>query len=125
MSQSLLSTLSIDSVPQPCHFVRSTTANDGSPQSRCAVHLGSSYSRRDLGKCAADHVRPYKAALTRRPTGHGGSEDRRGGKLSCHGMDQKEVRGVGAEPFGIPGSSRSGDPYPATPLGRRVPRREH
>jgi len=50
-------------VPRPCHIVRSTTVNDGSPQSRCAVDLGSRYSRSDLGSPASDHVRPYKAEV--------------------------------------------------------------
>lgn len=50
-------------VPQPCHIMRSTTVNDGSPQSRCTVHPGCRYSRNDLGNCAADHVRPYKAVV--------------------------------------------------------------
>lgn len=35
-------------------------------------------------------------------------------ELSWHGSEDGE--GVGTEPFGIPGSSRSGDPYPTTPL---------
>lgn len=50
-------------VPQPCHMVRSFTVNDGSPQSRCAVHLGCRYSRSDLDTPAADHVCPYKADI--------------------------------------------------------------
>lgn len=45
-------------VPQPCHIMRSTTVNDGSPQSRCALHLGYRHSRSDLAGHADDHVRP-------------------------------------------------------------------
>ncbi len=38
----------VRNVPQPCHIVRSTTVNDGSPQSRCPVQLGYCYTRSDL-----------------------------------------------------------------------------
>lgn len=50
-------------MPQPCHIVRSTTVNDGSQQSRCAVHQGRRYSRSDVDGEADDHVRPYKTAI--------------------------------------------------------------
>jgi hypothetical protein len=48
-------------VPQSCHIVRSTTVNDGLPQSRCAIHLGCRYGGSDLDGHADDHVGPYKA----------------------------------------------------------------
>jgi hypothetical protein len=51
-------------MPQSCHIMRSTTVNDGLPQSRCAVALGYCYSRSDRGAPAADHTRPYKAVIT-------------------------------------------------------------
>jgi hypothetical protein len=75
----------VPNVPQPCHIVRSTTVNDGPPQSRCAVLLGCRYSRNDLGNSTADHARPYKVAVEgvpvqsgRQPSQHGQLFPRRG-----------------------------------------------
>jgi hypothetical protein len=83
-------------MPQPCHIVRSTTVNDGSPQSRCAVHLGCRYGRRDVGEHAADHGRPYKADV-------GGL--RTGGAVELSLLHQG-TRLRSAPRGGLPGSAR-------------------
>ncbi|GHE67096.1 hypothetical protein GCM10018782_46170 [Streptomyces griseoaurantiacus] len=48
-------------VPHPCHNVRSTTVNDGSPQPSHLAELGPGQTGGNLRDSVGPQLRPYKA----------------------------------------------------------------